>query len=127
MKIDWSNWNTGGKIIFVSSCAAAASFLLPWVDIGFTSRNGITQGAVLLGLLYVYPILKLLNNQDMKKWLGITFGVLSVIFTIVYISSKTIDLFGRTVNVASFGSHLFLITSVILIVGVVKYQKVIKE
>lgn len=126
MKIDWSNWNIGGKIIFVSSCVAALSFLLPWVDIGLASRNGITQGAVLLGLLYVYPMLKLLKNQDMKKWLGILFGALSVLFTIIYISSKTLDVFGKTMNASSFGAHLFLITSVILIIGITKYQKVIE-
>lgn len=123
MKIDWSNWNSGGKIIFSSASAAAISFILPWVDIGLATRNGITQGTILLGLLFVYPVLKLLKNQDMSKWIGMTCAVLSVLFTLIYISSKTIDLFGRSVNASSFGSHLFLIASIALIVGVVKYKK----
>jgi len=124
MKTDWNNWNTGGKIIFSATCVAAVSFILPWVDIAFASRNGITQGTILLGLLFVYPALKLLNNQDINKTFGIICGALSILFTIAYISSKTIDLFGRTINASSFGSHLYLLASIALIIGVIKYNKV---
>ena len=127
IKVQWSNWGVGGKIIFLSTCTAAVSFLLPWVDIGFVSRNGITQGSVLIGLLFIYPILNLLKNKKINKVLGILCGALSALITIAYISSKSIELFGETRNVSSFGAHLFLLASLALIIGVMKYNKIEDE
>ena len=126
MKIDWNNWDAGGKIIFVSSCVAALSLLLPWVDIGLVSRNGISQGAAFLVFFYAYPLINLLRSQSINKWLGTSLGVLSVLITISYISSKTLKLFGDAANVSGIGSHLFLIASITLIIGIAKYQKTIE-
>jgi len=52
-------------------------------------------------------------------------SIVSVAFTIGYISSKSIEMFGETVNAAATGAYLFLLASIALIVGVVKYAPVV--
>lgn len=122
MEINWSNWGFGGKTIFSAFCVAVLSMFVAWVDIGFTSRNGISQGTVLLLILWVYPVLKPLKNQKMSKTLGFLCAITSFLMTTMYISSKSLNLMGREVNVASTGAILFLIASLALMVGVLKYK-----
>lgn len=54
-------------------------------------------------------------------------SIASVVFALVYISSKSIDLFGESVNAAATGAYLFLLASIALIVGIVKYKPVIRS
>ena len=122
MKIDFKNWNLGGKIIFVASCVAASSFFLPWIDIGIASRNGFSQGMFLLSGLFVYPVLKLLNNMSMSKKVGIACGVISILSGIIYINYNTEKVFNKLINVSGSGVYVFLLASVALIIGVILYK-----
>ncbi len=54
-------------------------------------------------------------------------SIASVVFALVYISSKSIDLFGESVNAAAIGAYLFLLASIAHIVGIVKYQPVTRS
>jgi hypothetical protein len=121
MKFDWKNWNLGGKIIFVAACVATLSMLMKWVDIGFASQSGLTQGAFLFLGLWIYPVIMLFKNKNIQRIWGLACSICSVVFTLGYISSKTIEIFGETANVAATGAYLFLLASIALIVGVVKY------
>jgi hypothetical protein len=121
MKFDWENWNLGGKIIFVASCAAMVSMFMDWVSIGFVSQSGLTQGAFLFLVLWIYPVLMLFKNKSISRTWGLICSIASVVLTIAYISSKSIELFGKTINAAATGSWLFLLVSIALIVGVIKY------
>ena len=124
MKIQWDEWNIGGKIIFTSACVAIISFLFAWVDIGLVSQNGISQGTFLLGALYVYPVLKLLKNQSIERKWGIACGVASIVLTIIYISSKSVSMFGKSINASGSGAFLFLLASIALIIGILKYSRI---
>jgi GYF domain 2 len=122
MKFDWKNWNVGGKVIFVATCASTISMFMNWVDIGFASQSGLTQGAFLLLVFYIYPALRLFQNKSIQKGWGFACAILSVICAIIYINSKSIEFFGKTINAASTGAWLFLLASVALIVGIFKYR-----
>jgi len=124
IKQKWQVWSMGNKIIFSSACVAAVSMLLTWVDIGFASQNGLSQGTFLLLGFYIYPVMRLLKNEDMNKLWGRICSIGSVITAIIYISSKTIEVFGSTVNAASTGAYLFLFASIALIVGTEKYTTI---
>tara|TARA_B110000014_G_C20124200_1_gene597479 strand:+ start:69 stop:464 length:396 start_codon:yes stop_codon:yes gene_type:complete len=124
IKQKWQVWSMGNKIIFSSACVAAVSMLLTWVDIGFASQNGLSQGTFLLLGFYIYPVMRLLKNEDMNKLWGRVCSIGSVITAIIYISSKTIEVFGSTVNAASTGAYLFLFASIALIVGIEKYTTI---
>jgi hypothetical protein len=124
MKVDWENWNHGGKIIFVAACVATASLLMNWVDIGIASQSGMTQGAFLFLGLWVYPVLMLLKNTAIDQSGGLACSITSVLGTMGYISSKQVDVFGEIINVAGDGAYLFLLASIALVVGITKYEPV---
>src|SRR5579872_3875716 len=44
----WSQWDASERVVFVCCCIAAASFLLPWVDVGFASRHGLANTPLLV-------------------------------------------------------------------------------
>ena len=62
----WEPWSLGGKIIFVSGCVSTISMFMTWVDIGLASRSGFSQGTFLLLALYVYPMMILFKNTNLK-------------------------------------------------------------
>jgi hypothetical protein len=121
LKIDWANWNVGAKIIFVAACVATLSMFMDWVSIGFASQSGLTQGTFLLLGLWVYPVLMLLKAQPIRRSWGIALSCSSFVLTGIYISSKSIEVFGKTINAAASGAWLFLLVSIALAVGVVQY------
>ena len=124
MKFDWKNWNVGGKVVFVLGCVAIVSMFMKWVDIGIVSQTGLSQGAFLFLGFWVYPLLMLFSNKSMSRVWGLVCSIASVVVTIGYISSKSIEIFGETANVAATGAWLFLLASIALIVGVIKYSPV---
>jgi hypothetical protein len=127
MKFDWKNWNLGAKIIFVAACIATASMLMKWVDVGIASQSGLSQGAFLFLGLWIYPVIMLFKNKSIHRIGGLVCSVCSVVFTIGYISSKSIEMFGETINAAATGAYLFLLASIALIVGIVKYTPVVVD
>ncbi len=127
MKFDWKNWDVGGKIIFISTCAAALSMFLPWVDIGIARENGFEQGAIIFLALFIYPFITLLKNNEMKKLWGYISSIGALLVSIGYYSSKDVTIFGRNVNATAEGAYIFYFASIALIFGVVKYIKFKKQ
>ena len=122
MKVDWQNWNAGGKVIFVAACIATGSMILPWVDIGIASANGIAQGTILLLGLWVYPVLMVMQNKPMSKGGGLACAIGSVVLTLGYISNKQGSVGRISFDAAGAGAYIFLLASIAFIVGVAKYQ-----
>ena len=98
MKFDWKNWNLGGKIIFVAACVATVSMLMKWVDIGFASQSGLSQEAFLFLGLWIYPVIMLFKNKNIQRIWGLVCSICSVVFTLGYISSKTIEIFAEKIK-----------------------------
>jgi hypothetical protein len=67
---------------------------------------------------------KLLKEKPIKKVLGLISSILAVIIGIIFMLSKSADAFGTTVNGAGTGLYIFIISSIILTIGIVKYDKV---
>ena len=66
---------------------------------------------------------KLLKDKPMKKGLGLISSLLAVIIGIIFMLSKSADVLGTTVNGAGSGLYIFIIASIILTIGIVKYDK----
>ncbi|WP_245640052.1 hypothetical protein [Paenibacillus dakarensis] len=118
--MNFQKWDMGSKMIFIASCAAFISFFFKWVDVGFLSQNGFSQGAVFFILVFLYPFLMVVREKRMNKKLGYVMAILGVILGIVYISSKTVDFVGSTINMASGGPYLFMAACGLLALGVYK-------
>lgn len=118
--MNFQKWDLGSKLICIASFAAIISFFFKWVDIGLASRNGFSQGTVFFILLFLYPFLTVIREKRMNKKLGYIMAFLGVILGIIYISSKTVDFLGSTINIASGGPYLFMAACGLLALGVHK-------
>lgn len=123
MKIDWKNWNWGGKTIFLSTIGAVASQFLAWVDIGFASQNGFQQMAFLFLLFWLYPVIKLLMGRPSMKWFSILLSILSIISVLAYTEDKIYWVMGELVGyIVGTGTLVFLLSSIGLLVGAAAYK-----
>ena len=123
MEFDFQHWSTGGKVVFIASCVAVVSLLLPWIDVGIATRAGLTQVSILLLGFYVYPMLMLLQKQPIHKGAGIACGALAIVGTLWWILHYRADVFGQTIDASGIGSKIFLLASIALTVGVVMMVK----
>ena len=119
MEFNWKNWSNGQKLIFVSSAVAVASLLLPWADMGLISVNGFAQQGY---LLFIFFYLSTLSSIKIKSNQASIFGFISsglaVICSISFALSKTVEVFETSVNLSGSGLVLFIICSIILVIGV---------
>ncbi|WP_243896011.1 hypothetical protein [Paenibacillus sp. F411] len=118
--MNFQKWDIGGKLIFIAACAAFVSLFFDWVDIGFASQNGFGQGAVFFFLLFLYPLIVVIREQRLNKLLGYILAAVGVIFSIIYISSKSVDFLGSSVNAAGSGPYVFIVACILLAVGIFK-------
>lgn len=125
MKVDWKNWNWGGKTIFLCAIGATASQFFAWVDIGFASQNGFEQMAFLFLLFWLYPVIKLLKGRPSMKWLSVILSILSIISVLAYMEDKTISFMGMTKNASGMGAVVFLLSSIGLLVGAAGYKPLV--
>lgn len=127
MNIKFKEWNFGGKLIFISTILAIISLFMNWVDAGILRISGFQQQGYLLLIFYIYPVYKLLKGTKLNKVLGLICSVLAVISSIAFLSSKSVDFFGTTVNAGGVGLYLFIIASILLTIGTIKYKVVTEE
>ena len=122
MKFDWQNWNTGGKIIFSAACAAVLSMFMTWAEVGIFSQNGLAQEAWIFLGLWIYPVLMLLKEKSINRGWGLTCSIVSTVLVIGYIENHTdVPILDISVDTYGSGAVVFLLASIALIVGVVKY------
>jgi len=122
MKINLKKCNLGGSLIFISSLLSVISLFMNWIDAGITKASGIEQQGYLLLILYIYPVYKLFKKEKINKIIGLPLGILSIICGVLYLTHKNINFFGQSINVAGMGLYLFIISSVILTLGIYKYN-----
>lgn len=122
MKEKFEKWNIGGKLIAISSIVAIISLFMSWVDLGILRASGFQQQGYIFLVFYIYPVFTLLKEKPINKIGGIISSLLAVILTFMFMLSKSVDVFGETVNGAGVGIYLFILASIGLVIGVVKYE-----
>lgn len=121
LTFDWKNWDVGGKTVFLAACTAVLSMVMNWVQLGPISANGFFQGTFLFLGVFVYPVLMLLRQRPIHRKAGIACAVGGVVLALGYIASKSGEVFGQSVTLAGAGPVVFLLASVALLVGILKY------
>lgn len=121
-KFNWRNWNIGGKTIFVATCVAVLSMLTKWVEFGPFYKTGLQQVSLLFLGVFIYPGFMLLRQQHINRIGGIACAVCGVVLAGWYISWKSGELLGRSVNLSGMGPVVFIFASIGLLIGVLKYQ-----
>lgn len=121
MSFKFSEWDIGGKSVFIAACLAIVSLFFKWVDLGFYSENGFEQQAFLFLLCFVYPVIRLLQGKSMNRIGGYISAIAGIVCGIAYINWKSDELFGVQIQAAGTGPYVFIVASVILGFGVYKY------
>lgn len=108
----------GSRIVLISSGVALAVHAFPWVDVGIMSASGFQQTLAAFMLFYIYPFYCAAKDRPIKRVGAYICGALAIASAVLYISSKQLELFGRSFNAASTGVYLFIVCSIALIYGV---------
>ncbi|MFD2370595.1 hypothetical protein ACFSO0_11695 [Brevibacillus sp. GCM10020057] len=115
--------DSGSKMVVVATAVAFLSLFFNWIDAGIVAVNGFQQQGYLFLLLFLYPFAQAIQNKRINKTIGLICSVLSIVGIIGFMMSKTIEIFGKSINVASTGMYIFLIAGILLFWGVVKHAK----
>lgn len=122
--MNFKQLSLGKKIILITTIIALISLFLPWVELGILSASGFQQGGYLFLIAFIYPVYCVLKNTYINKVGGLVCGIVALIASIAYISSKSDEIFGTAINVAGSGAYLFLISTIGLIIGVVLDKRI---
>lgn len=122
--MNFKQLSLGKKIILITTVIALISLFLPWVELGILSASGFQQGGYLFLIAFIYPVYCVLKNTYINKVGGLVCGIVALIASIAYISSKSDEIFGTAINVAGSGAYLFLISTIGLIIGVVLDKRI---
>lgn len=122
--MNFKQLSLGKKIILITTVIALISLFLPWVELGILSTSGFQQGGYLFLIAFIYPVYCVLKNTYINKVGGLVCGIVALIASIAYISSKSDEIFGTAINVAGSGTYLFLISTIGLIIGVVLDKRI---
>ncbi|GED18308.1 hypothetical protein [Kurthia gibsonii] len=122
--MNFKQLSLGKKIILITTVLALISLFLPWVELGILSASGFQQGGYLFLIAFIYPVYCVLKNTYINKVGGLVCGIVALIASIAYISSKSDEIFGTAINVAGSGAYLFLISTIGLIIGVILDKRI---
>tara|TARA_B100000900_G_scaffold230256_1_gene195528 strand:+ start:336 stop:743 length:408 start_codon:yes stop_codon:yes gene_type:complete len=122
-KFDWNNSELPDKLIIGSTLIALLSLFTPWVNMGIVSLNGFQQQGYILIPLFIYPVLKILKSEKMSFIPALACGAIMVLITIYFISTKSINVYGESINVSGWGLWLFLLTSIGFTLGIYLEEK----
>lgn len=122
--MNFKQLSLGKKIILITTVLALISLFLPWVELGILSASGFQQGGYLFLIAFIYPVYCVLKNTYINKVGGLVCGIVALIASIAYISSKSDEIFGTAINVAGSGAYLFLISTIGLIIGIVLDKRI---
>lgn len=122
--MNFKQLSLGKKIILITTVIALISLFLPWVELGILSASGFQQGGYLFLIAFIYPVYCVLKNTYINKVGGLVCGIVALIASIAYISSKSDEIFGTAINVAGSGAYLFLISTIGLIIGIVLDKRI---
>tara|TARA_B100000902_G_scaffold79473_1_gene84143 strand:- start:9965 stop:10345 length:381 start_codon:yes stop_codon:yes gene_type:complete len=108
MAFDWKTLSLNKQIILGSFGISVFSLFLPWVDIQLITLNGFQQQGYLFLICFIYPLYCILSTKNHNALVSLTLGVLTVILTIWFINSKSVEIYeGESVNVSGSGLWLF--------------------
>lgn len=74
-------------------------------------------------VLFLYPIITILKGKPMNRIIGIVCGAIGTLFMIYFISSKSANLFGTSINASGLGTYVCVVSLIALSVGSLIYPK----
>lgn len=122
LQFNFSGWNLGGKLIFISTVIAILSLLLPWIE-GDGDTLGYKQGASLFLGLYIYPFFVLTMDKKMNTAAGYLFGGLAVLLPSYFLYYMADEMAASISEAAGIGIIIFILCGILLLIGIHKYER----
>ncbi len=121
--MNFKELSLSGKLILGAGALAIFSLFLPWVELGFVSASGFQQQGYIFLIAFIYPIYCVFKNKPIHKIGGLVCGFIAIIASILFMNSKSQNLFGETINVAGSGLYLFLVASILFTIAIFLARK----
>ncbi|QST01195.1 hypothetical protein IMZ31_06435 [Pontibacillus sp. ALD_SL1] len=115
--------NRGSKLILLALAMAVLSFFFAWVDAGILSENGFQQQGYIFLVFFVYPVFQVIRRGSIRLLTGYGSAIGGSVSIIAYMISKSGNISGERVNLASTGMYIFLISTFLLIAGIYLSRK----
>lgn len=112
------NLTASRTVIVFSWFVAVLSLFLTWVDAYFFKANGFQQEGYFLLAYFLYPLAVVLSKKKMNKVIGYISSGCGFLTITYFISTKSMEAFGESMNFASVGMYVFLAATIVLMVGV---------
>ncbi|MCD5322260.1 MULTISPECIES: hypothetical protein [Pontibacillus] len=119
----WNHLSKGNKLILLASAMAILSLFFTWVDLGILSANGFQQQGYILLVFFIYPVYQALKGNKIGRMAGYISAVGGIVSIVAFMMSKTGNILGQQVNLASTGMYIFLIAAILLTVGIYLSRK----
>ncbi|MBP1948954.1 hypothetical protein [Virgibacillus litoralis] len=109
----------GEVLIINSTILYIISLFLPWVNLAFTdSASGFAHRGYIVLVLFIYPIFTVYTKKS-PGLLGIAGSIAAAVFLLYYIIQVSQHYMGESVSEAGSGLYLALLSSLILVTGVI--------
>lgn len=118
-----SKFTNSQKIILAGVVIAIVSLFMPWVETGVFSANGFQQEGYICLACFAYPTIMIFQQKNYNKKVSIIVLAIGLVFMLYFLGSKSLDLFGESVNCASTGIYVMIVGLIVSLVGVIKDKK----
>ncbi len=123
LEFNFSEWNIGGKLIFIATVIAIVSLLFTWIDSSDQSEIGFLQGGSIFLAAYIYPFFILAQDKRMNKIIaGISAG-LAVVLPLIFLNYMSGRIRESMMDIMGIGLLIFIIGGILLLIGVTKYKR----
>lgn len=110
-------WGKGGTVIVAATVLFVISLFMPWVEF-ILSVNGFQQEGYLVLILFAYPLYTALAGKPINAIAGYLCGLAALVGMILFLNSKSGDVFGQSFNAAASGMYVAIAACVVLLIGV---------
>lgn len=111
------------KVIVVSAFIAFVSLLFNWVSLLTIKQNGFQQGAYLLLIIYVYPLVQIYRSKMLNKTYGYLLAIIGILLGLNYIQFNAFSIEGSLYSAAGIGPFIYIFACGMLLFGVWKYKR----
>ncbi|MGP4106252.1 hypothetical protein [Virgibacillus sp. L01] len=110
--------STADLLILLSTILFIVSLFFPWVGLAFTdSASGFAHRGYFILILFVYPIFTVYAKKS-PGLLGLAGSIAAVVYLLYYIIQVSQHYMGERVSGAESGLYLAMISSLVLVTGV---------
>ncbi|SDQ11427.1 hypothetical protein SAMN05216232_0622 [Virgibacillus subterraneus] len=111
--------STGDVLILISTILYIISLFLPWVNLAFTdSASGFAHRGYIVLILFFYPVFTVFAKKS-PGLLGISGSLAAAVFLLYYIIKVSQHYMGASVSEAGTGLYIALLSSLVLVTGVI--------